>query len=218
MARRLRHLLCLLGAFTALPLSAAEDPETIPRSGHKFELLKFKPIPRYAPRQQHDGSYEVLSRKDVVGELRLSTGVHFNERGNALLPPPQPRISLRYEFYSAIDDDWFATFNDWFHRELDKLDLRYRKESWDCDDFSMALNAFADLALLLAEEHPPPQLIGRMLVQQVHAWAGTPAGGIHEVVIFRSGTAWHVVEPQNRTMCALLDYPNRHTIREILFN
>lgn len=106
----------------------------------------------------------------------------------------------------------------WFTESVDKYDLTYQKEKWDCDDFSRLANAMADLARVKSNYLGPPQLIGRLVVAQVAAWAGTPAGGNHELIIFRSGAAWWVAEPQNGTMVSLWDYPNRRHIREIYFN
>ncbi|AOS43648.1 hypothetical protein Verru16b_00700 [Lacunisphaera limnophila] len=208
----------MLGLALPVAVSLGAEDDFIPPSGVKFETLKFKPIPAYRPGRGPDGNYETLRRAELVAELRLLTGVKLNERGTDLLPAPVPRISCRFELYSAVDDAWFAEFNEWFHRELWDLGLTYRKEDWDCDDFSLALNALADLALLQAGEHPAPQLIGRLIVRQVKPWGGTPAGGVHEITLYRSGSGWYVAEPQTRAIIALRDYPNRQHIQEILFN
>jgi len=196
----------------------AEIPELVQTSGHKFEFLKLKEMPTYHPARKSDGGYESLTRKDLLVELRMITSLPLNERGSSLLPPPLPRVVCRYESYSAVDHEWFQSFNEWFHRELQALDLTYRKEDWDCDDFSMALNAMADLALLRSREHPAPHLIGRLIVDQANPWAGVPTGGSHELIIFRSEDGWFVAEPQNRQVASLWDYPNRTHIKEILFN
>ena len=215
---RVPRFLLIGGTLAVLAHAAPADPEIVPRSGVTFEQLTLKAIPPYRARQRPDGRYETLRRPDLVAELRLVTGLALNERGADLLPAPTPRISCRYETYSVVDDAWFRDFNDWFRDELRALDLKFRQQVWDCDDFSLSLNAFADLALLLARDHPPPQLIGRLIVEQANPWGGTPAGGLHEVVIFRSQSAWHVVEPQTHTVTTLQSYPNRGFIQEILFN
>lgn len=199
-------------------MASAPGDEVIPRSSVKFEQIKVRPIPTYRPLREPDGSYEHLTREDIVKELRMITALPLNERGRDLLPPALPRITCRYDRYSVVDQAWFGKFSKWYGHELWHLDLTYRKEYWDCDDFSTSLNAMADLALLESREHPAPQLIGRLIIRQVHAWASTPAGGTHEIVIFRSEAGWQVMEPQNQHIASLWDYPNRQHIREILFN
>lgn len=196
----------------------ATDLELIPPSGAKFERLKIKNLPAYRAQRDPEGAYSRLTRPEIVAELRLITGLALNERGADLFPPALPRITCRYEQYSAVDHAWFLDISHWFREELRQLGLTYHRQSWDCDDYTMALNAFADLALLRAKDHPPPQLLGRLLVRQVHPWAGVPAGGVHELVIVRTGAGWHVLEPQNHTLVKLRDYPNRVFVREFLFN
>jgi hypothetical protein len=214
----LRAALAGAALLVAVSVPAGTDPDLIPPSGIKFESLKLKPIPAYRPFRDTYGNYLTVTRREIVEQLRLITGLELHERGSDLLPPPLPRISCRYERYSAVSDSWFKEFTEWYRRELWRLDLNYRKESWDCDDFSVALNAFADLALLLDKEHPPPQLIGRLVVRNNRAWAGVHAGGVHEIVIFYSGSTWHVYEPQSNTIGTLWEYPNRTFVREVLFN
>lgn len=209
-----RPALWLLLAVTA----AAADPEIVPRSGVTFERLRLRELPVFVPRVNGAQGIEVLTRKDLLAELRMVTGIDLHERGTNPLPPPLPRLSCRFEAYSVIDHDWMTALVDWVRLEEKKLGLDFRAETWDCDDFSLMANAMADLAQLRSDEHQPPRLIGRLIVAQAGAWAGVPAGGTHELILFRSGRAWWVVEPQNGTMVSLWEYPNRRHIREILFN
>lgn len=194
------------------------DADIVPSSGVQFEQLKIKAMPAYQPARCKDGSYESISRQDIVTELRLLTGINFNERGQELLPAPLPRISCRYEAYSSVTLSWFRKFIFWFDHQMRALGLTYRKDDWDCDDYSLALNAMADLAFLQSKDHPPPQLIGRLIVRQIFPWGGTPAAIAHEITIFRSDTGWYVAEPQSGRVDPLRDYPNRKHILEILFN
>lgn len=209
-----RAVLGLLLAVTA----AAADPEIVPPSGVKFERLRLRELPVFVPRVNGAKGIEVLTRKDITAELRMVTGIDLHERGQNPLPPPLPRLSCRFESYSVIDHDWMTELLDWVRLEEKHLGLNFRAETWDCDDFSIMANAMADLAQLKSSQHHPPHLIGRLIVGQANAWAGVPAGGTHELVIFRSGRAWWVAEPQNGTMASLWEYPNRRHIREILFN
>lgn len=196
----------------------AMDEDKIPASALSFQEIKIKAMPAYQPTRGADGRYVVMSRAQIVEELRQVTGVAFKERGDSPVPPERPRIICRYEFYSEISDAWFKSFYDWYQYELWSLDLTYRQNVWDCDDFSIALNAMADLMLLANKEHPPPQLIGRLVVRLHTRWANVEPGGMHEITIYRSETGWHVMEPQNGISTRLDKYPNRDTIEEILFN
>jgi len=211
-----------IGLLAATAQAAESAPvltdEILPRSGVQFDRLRLAEIPVYQPHVEHRGTVEQLRRKDVAAELRFATGLELHERGHAALPAPLPRVSCRFEHYSAIDHAWFLDLIAWFRREVRHLDVSYRAETWDCDNFSLALNAFADLAQLRSERRDPPRLIGRLIVAQRNAWGGTPAGGIHEVVIFRSERAWWVCEPQSGAVIPLTDYPNRRYIQEVLFN
>lgn len=208
----------LLSAAHATEAPPEITEQVLPRGGVQFERLTVPAPPVYVPHVEHRGTVERLRRRDVVGELRVATGISLNERGQAALPAPLPRVSCRFEHYSAVDHAWFLDLIAWFRGEMKRLGVTYRAQTWDCDNFSLALNAFADLAQVQAERRDPPRLIGRLIVAQQTAWGGTPAGGLHEVVIFRSERAWWVCEPQSGALIPLTDYPNRRHIREVLFN
>ena len=213
--------LSLFGPAAAAPTPPAPDADTqvIPRSHRQFERLTLAPIPVYQPARGTDGQLVVLTRQQILDELRSIGQVMFKERGHDPLPPPTPRISCRFDSYAAIDDAWFASYLRWFRKELSHLHLSYRPENWDCDDFSLALNAFADLAQLGEKQRTPPHLIGRIAVQQLYPWGGVAGGQEwHEIVIYRSATGWWVVDPRSGITGPLSDYPNRFLIREVLFN
>jgi hypothetical protein len=207
-----------LSSARAADSSRAIEDHVLPRSGVRFETLNLPAIPVFVPRVEHGGKIETLRRRDIAAELRIVTGLPLNERGKDPLPPPLPRVSCRFEEYSAVDHAWFVDLMAWFRREIHHLAVTYRAQTWDCDNFSLALNAFADLAQVDAPRRDPPRLIGRLIVTQKFAWGGTPAGGAHEVVIFRSDLAWWVSEPQSGAMVPLNEYPNRRHIQEALFN
>lgn len=207
-------LLCVFHGVAA----ASDSGESIPRSTAQFERIALPAMPAYEPATRRDDTVLTLSRGEIVAELRQLTGVKLNERGADLLPADEPRISCRYELYSAVNASWFKRYLRWFEKELRALGLTYQRETWDCDDFSMALNAFADLALLRNKAHPPPHLIGRLVVYQDHRWSGVAAGGLHELVIVRTERGWKVVEPQTGDIEDLEDYPNRNAVKEVLFN
>lgn len=211
----------MLRPLLALALLACAPPapadEVLPPSGVRFETRKLSLLPAYRPRLV-GGEVETLARRDLVAELRIATGIRLNERGADPLPAPLPRVSCRFEAYSAVDHAWMRELVAWFRKEAEHLHLDFRPESWDCDDFSKSLNAFADLAQLGSPTVDAPRLIGRLVVEQRHPWAGTPAGGTHEVIVFRSEKAWWVCEPQSGEMVSLLLYPNRAHVREILLN
>lgn len=197
---------------------AGSPSEYLAPTQRAFARLPIPAMPAYEPALRRDGQVETVTRTEIVAELCRLTGKQLNERGTDFLPADEPRITCRYETYSVVHAGWMKSFVKWFEKELKVLGLTYQDESWDCDDYSVALNAFVDLALLRNKSHPPPQLVGRLVVYQDRRWAGVRAGGVHELVIVRTERGWLVVEPQSGEFGKLDDYPNRESVKEILFN
>ncbi len=195
------------------------EPEVVPRSGIIFEVMPLtRPPPDQACRKP-DGRFATLTRAQILAELRTITEKDLHERGDGPLHAPLPRLSCRFETYGAVDHRWFTAFARWVSHDLFRhFGLSYRKESLDCDNYSLTLNAFADIAQIESPTQQPPHLIGRMIVYQRFPWANVPAAFSHELVIFRSGKGWFVLEPQNGFIVALARYPNRETIMEVLLN
>jgi len=214
-ARAVLAAFTLAGGMFAAP---AVDSDILPPGGLAIPVHRLEAIPPYRAELGRDGQPVRLTRAQILAELRALSGVALNDQGDALVPPPFPRVTCRFETYSVVNHRWFGNLIFWCRGELRFEGLSYRTENWDCDDFSTAYNAIADIAQLRARQPAPPRLVGRLIVRQAHAWAGTPAVGLHEVVIFRSGKSWWVCEPQNGVKVRLEKYPNRGSIREIMFN
>jgi len=210
----------LFASCLIMPMAAAigDDAEILPPGGVEIRINRVDAVPPYRAELGDDGKPVLLTRTQIVAELREITGLALNDQGGELLPPPFPRVFCRFETYSVVNHRWFESLIHWCTGQVRFLGLTYRRENWDCDDYSMAYNAIADIAQLRAQTPAPPRLVGRLIVQQKVAWAGTPVTGAHEVITFRSGKSWWVCEPQNGTKILLKNYPNREHVREIMFN
>lgn len=215
--------LCRWRGLAVLVISVAADeslpPDTVrvPRSEGTFIQSEATEIPPLRLRRNAGGQWETLRRDEIRAELLRITGVDFREPGSG--PPGQPFIGYRADEYAVVDHRWFSevVFRLWL--EMRYWNLTYARDYWDCDEYCLALGALADLALLRAPGHPraPPQLFGSMIVRQVHPWGLAPVGGTHALVLFRSERSWWVADPQNGRTELLEKFPNRGSIREILF-
>ncbi|MCX6954797.1 MAG: hypothetical protein NTV51_21785 [Verrucomicrobia bacterium] len=108
-------------------------------------------------------------------------------------------------------------FKGWFHKAERPLKIRFVDQLWDCDNYAGCFVAFADLLALKAGETRGSICIGWATVFYRFGFAGVPAGGGHAVVIVGTSKGLFIIEPQDGTMVALRDYPNRHTIEEVYF-
>lgn len=204
-----------------MPAAQSADPEILPPGGVPIEVHEIEAIPPYKAELGDDDKPVLLTSSQIIAELREGTGMGaaLNGQGpDAVIAMPFPRILCRFDSYSVVHHGWFKDFSFWCYLQVKSMGLSYRAENWDCDDYSQAYNAIADVAQLRARVAMPPRLIGRLVVRQEVTWAGVHATGLHELIIFRSGKGWWVCEPQNSTMIQLVKYPNRGNIREILFN
>jgi hypothetical protein len=129
-----------------------------------------------------------------------------------------PETRHRQTEFLVADHGWLQCFLDWQHAFQQQQNLRYRRESFDCDDYGMSMMALVDLALLRAGTLSRTALVGRLAVEQRERWAGTRAGGMHEVILVATERGLLVVEPQNGRTIELKDYPNRSHFRRLILN
>ena len=128
--------------------------------------------------------------------------------------PPQVNF-IRTEFLRP-DHAWMTRFYKWF-RSLEKpLKIVFEEQLWDCDNYANCFVAFADLLALRAGDTRGPFCVGWAVVYYERPFAGILSGA-HAVVIVGTDRGLFVVEPQNGTMVALREFPNRNTIEAVYF-
>ncbi len=118
---------------------------------------------------------------------------------------------LRPEHAQLVD------FKGWFRKLEKPLKIRFVDQLWDCDNYANCFVAFADLLSLRAGETRGSVCIGWASVFYRFKFAGIRAGGAHAVVVVGTSQGLFIIEPQDGTMVALRDFPNRHTIEEVYF-
>lgn len=128
-----------------------------------------------------------------------------------------PRVNFLRPKLLRPDHGQMVDFTGWF-RTLEKpLKIRFVDQLWDCDNYANCFVAFADLLALKAGETRGSIAIGWATVFYRFGFAGIRPGGAHAVVIVGTSKGLHIIEPQDGTMVALRDFPNRHTIEEVYF-
>lgn len=108
-------------------------------------------------------------------------------------------------------------FKGWFRAVQKPLKLRFKDQVWDCDDYANCFVAFADLLGMKSGESRGALCVGWATVYYRRPFAGIRAGGAHAVVVVATAQGLFVLEPQDGTLVALRDFPNRDTIEEINF-
>lgn len=199
-------------------VAPAPDTIVVPRGEERFARTPKVGIPIFRTRRTERGEFDTLTKGEIFAELSEITGLVFTEPGGSTFHLA-PFIDCRYERYGVVDHGWFRNLIRLLQLELQFHGLTFRRDYWDCDDYCASLDAFVDLSWLNSSDpvRPPPQLYGSMVVNQVLPWGANTTLGIHALVLFRSEQSWWVVDPQNGMMEPLATYPNRSTIREILF-
>jgi hypothetical protein len=135
----------------------------------------------------------------------------------AKLTDTPPRVtSMRPQLLRA-DHGWAMEFRKWFLAAQKPMKMRFQEQLWDCDNYANGFVAFADLLALKEGEMRGSFCVGWATVSYQHAFAGIGVGGAHAVVIVGTTKGLFVLEPQDGTMVAMKDFPNRDTIEEVFF-
>jgi hypothetical protein len=163
-------------------------------------ILTLPPPPPWDPKQ----TATVWTIDDIQAEFGKTTDT-------------PPRVNFLRVNLLRPDHAQLVDFKAWF-RTLEKpLKLHFVDQLWDCDNYANCFVSFADLLALKAGETRGSICIGWASVFYRFKFAGIRAGGAHAVVILGTSNGLFVLEPQNGTMVALRDFPNRHTIEEVFF-
>lgn len=163
-------------------------------------LLTLPPPPPWDPKQ----TATVWTVEDVNAEFAKVTDT-------------PPRVNFLRAKLLRPEHTELVNFKGWF-RSLEKpLKIRFVDQLWDCDNYAECFVAFADLLALKAGETRGSVCVGWATVFYRFGFAGIKAGGAHAVVIVGTSKGLFIIEPQDGTMVALRDFPNRHTIEEVFF-
>ena len=128
-----------------------------------------------------------------------------------------PRVNMVRTRLLRPDHRWAVEFVRWFRSVQKPLKLRYRDQSWDCDDYANCFVAFADLLVLKAGGSHGGMCVGRASIYYRRKFADVPAGSAHALVLLGTSDGLYLVEPQDGTIVALRQFPNRDTIEELNF-
>jgi hypothetical protein len=128
-----------------------------------------------------------------------------------------PRVNFLRSKLLLPDHAQLVDYKAWFHRLEKPLKLHFVEQLWDCDNYASCFVAFADLLALKSGETRGSLCVGWASVFYRFKFAGIKAGGAHAVVIVGTSKGFFIVEPQDGTMIALREFPNRNTIEEIYF-
>lgn len=185
----------------------AENPaiEAIPTSQAIFtEFLKIKELPRVDIAKSGRGLYRI-EHDALIEELKQVSG-------------SDPEVFARDTYYHVPTEHSARNLIKWFETLLLEYNDDYRQESWDCDDYSLALTTFGEIAAGHDHDLSHGFAWATMIVKQVNRWGRVGAGVTHELVLIHTDKGFMVVEPQNGTHARLADYPNREYIRSVFFN
>ena len=195
--------LCCLGAVaTARAESGAAEGRIKP----DFAVLARETMITLPPPPPWDATHTatVWTIEDVKAELAKVTDT-------------PPRVNFIRTKLLRPDHAQLVEFKGWFRKLEKPLKIRFVEQLWDCDNYASCFVAFADLLALQAGETRGSIAIGWATVFYRFGFAGIRAGGAHAVVIVGTNKGLFIIEPQDGTMVALRDFPNRHTIEEVYF-
>lgn len=132
------------------------------------------------------------------------------------LTRPDLWIQLHDRDYVVIDHQWLEKmFLPHFQKFIHSLGIQLTPEGLDCDNFVQLFRTQLVIANLLAGGHSVgdvPCALAQLRTQ--NPFGGVPANPavLHALVIIRTNTGWHVVEPQTMTILPLDAYPDRNVL------
>lgn len=166
----------------------------------KHAAVALPPPPPWAPPPEA----QLWSLDEVKAEL-------------ARITDTPPRVNMLRPRVLRPDHRWLVDFKGWFRAVQKPLKLRFVDQVWDCDDYANCFVAFADLLGMKNGEARGALCVGWATVYYRRPFAGIRAGGAHAIVIVATAQGLYMLEPQDGTLVALRDFPNRDTIEEINF-
>jgi hypothetical protein len=165
---------------------------------------KFAEPPAFAPARHANGHPVIVHKDDLEREIRAHS-------------PHLVGVWIAHQARVVPGMQWDVKMLDWYGRFLSWMGVKYRSDTWDCEDYSRLLVALSNVEMVRYWNADVRLPMGWMSVMPEHAWAGVPAGTKHMLVLVRSAEGLAVFEPQNGQRTLLADYPNRHRILEVYF-
>lgn len=153
---------------------------------------------------------------------RRDLGYHFGHsrgKNNVTIQVPRDvQIVMLDTNFKEVDYFWFRRFNTWFQemKHNNGILSMGNGQNMDCDNFAMLYKSLASVASYKAGVTQEPA-VALMMVTQVSAFGGVPAGGLHMVNLIMTSQGWYVLEPQTGHMVLLEQYPNQSHVSMIIF-
>jgi len=192
----------LLAVFAPARAADTRDGHIVPdlASLARQALISLPPPPAWG--KNHEST--LWSVEDIKAEL-------------AKITDTPPRVNSIRGKLLRPDHRWLVDFKSWFRSVQKPLKIHFEDQLFDCDNYANCFVAFADLLALQAGEVRGSFCIGWATVHYRNRFAGIRAGGAHAVVMVGTTQGLFVLEPQDGTLIALREFPNRHTIEEVYF-
>jgi hypothetical protein len=134
--------------------------------------------------------------------------------------PKSVSLIFRDENYCFVESAWFDEYALWWIIFVKNNNVEFKRNNFDCDNFSDLFMAIYGLASLSADIQPYSQVAcGTVIVENNYEFAGIPAleDSWHSLNIVWTNIGWFVIEPQNGTYISLESYPNKNNIKAIVF-
>jgi len=134
--------------------------------------------------------------------------------------PSTATTLFRDETYSFVTLEYLDRYSKWWIEFLDKNNLKFQENYFDCDNFSDLFMVLFSLSSRRYESSLKSQIAcGTLIVETLEPFAGIPAqpNGWHSLNIIWTDAGWFVIEPQNGVYISLTSYPNKKGIKAVIF-
>ncbi len=157
----------------------------------------------FVPATMADGSPRYITAAEIRDELKRGSSDFVELFWNSDI-----------EQFIVPRHDWLVHLTQYYLKFLKSNKLHGRAESWDCENYSSLLNAFATLRIWRAGYYDTRGAIGWLQVDARHEWAGLPPVK-HALMFAITEEGFFIIEPQNGQFIELGKYPNRNYIQEV---
>ena len=134
--------------------------------------------------------------------------------------PKETLVVMRDNQYSNVNLQWLDKYCSWWIGVLDLYQLSYERETFDCDNFSDLFVTVYNFSSHNRSNRTAAQVaVATVVVEQIKNFADISYGSDswHSLNLVWTSSGWFIVEPQNGTYISLESYPNKNTIKAIIF-